>query len=160
MVSNRFGHENTKKNYRSVALIFSGCNRTFFPTAFHETLLYVAPKLAKKISKCGAAFNQKPTEIQAWTPRSPFLCSQVPLDRSMVAQGAKVDATGRPNDTLGAAKLATFAPKITVNCKTLGIETTTGHQRTSTNFSREIWKNLQTATSQSKGAGGMDKASR
>ena len=41
----------------------------------------------------------KSAEIQAWTLRTPILLSQVPLDRSMIPQDAKVDATGMPNYT-------------------------------------------------------------
>ena len=46
----------------------------------------------------------KPIKIEAWNQGSPFLCSQVFLDRSMVPQNAKVDATGMPNDTFWVPK--------------------------------------------------------
>ena len=50
-------------------------------------------KVPKKLSKRGPEIHPISIKIKAWIPRSPFLCSQVPLDRPMVSQGA----TGLPN---------------------------------------------------------------
>ena len=70
----------------------------------------------------------KSKEIKAWTPRSSFLCSQAPLDRSMVPKVQK----------------RTQSPcQITVNGKICDIETTSSHQRTSTNLSRAIRKRYE-----------------
>ena len=49
-------------------------------------------KVPNKLPNWGPEIDPKSMKIQAWTPRSPFLCSQVPLDRRMVTQGAKVEA--------------------------------------------------------------------
>ena len=57
----------------------------------------------------------------------------------MIPQGAKVQASGMPNDTFGHQNWqTTSAPQITVSCKTRDIETPSGRQRTSIKFSREI----------------------
>ena len=47
-------------------------------------------KVPKKRSKQGPEIDLKSIKTQAWTPRSPFLCSKVPLDRPKVPQDAKV----------------------------------------------------------------------
>ena len=53
----------------------------------------------QQISKCDPEIHPQSTEIEALTPIPAFLCFEVPLDLSMVPQGAKVDAASMPNDT-------------------------------------------------------------
>ena len=76
----------------------------------------------QKYSLCSKMAAPKPPKNRQksmpGTPRSPFLCSQVPLKRSMVHQGAKLDATSMPNDTFWEPKLTT-----TADCKTRDSET-------------------------------------
>ena len=48
--------------------------------------------------------NCTPFQIQAWTPRSPFLCFHVLLDRPMVPQGAKLHTRGVPSGKFGLTK--------------------------------------------------------
>ena len=56
-------------------------------SAHTKTLMF--PGCPENISKVSPEIHTKSIKIQAWTPTSPFLCSQMPLDRSMVTQGAK-----------------------------------------------------------------------
>ena len=107
-------------------------------------------KVARKLPSGGPEIPPKNQQkSKPGTPRSPFLCSQVPLNRSMVPQGAKMDATSMPNDTFWAPKLITSAPKITVDCKTRDSATAYKHQRTNRNFSRETKKRIQPTTGRS-----------
>ena len=57
------------------------------------------------LSKWGPKIDPKSIKIKACTPRSPFLCSQVLLDRPMFTQDVKVEAAGMPNDMFWAPKL-------------------------------------------------------
>ena len=113
-----------------------------WPVNTHNKKHFVCSKTAKQLSPCGPEIRPKSTEIQAWTPRYPFLCSEVPLDRSMASM---------PNHIFWAPKLTTSAPQIIVNCRPCDIETAFRHQRTSTNFRREIRKRIQQTTNPSSG---------
>ena len=46
-------------------------------------------ELPSQFSKCDPEINLKSTELQAWIPASPFLCSSVPLDRAMAPKVPK-----------------------------------------------------------------------
>ena len=63
-------------------------------------------------------FPKRSTEIQTWIPRSPFLFSQVPLERSMVSQGAKWRQQACRMTRFAHKKLKTSALQITTNCET------------------------------------------
>ena len=71
----------------------------------------------QKASKWDPEIDRKSIKIQAWTPRSPFLCFQVSLDRPMAPQGAKVEAPGLPNDRFWAPKVTVSVSKMIVICK-------------------------------------------
>ena len=116
----------------------------------------MVPPSRPKLSKCGRGMHPKPIEIRAWTRRFPFLCSEVPLDRWVAPQDARVDATRMSNDMFRAPRLTTSAPKIAER----DIETACRHQRANTNFSRRIQKIIPRTTSPSKGAGCMGEALR
>ena len=58
-------------------------------TSMNKRQLF-SSKVPKKLSKQGPEIDLKSIKTQAWTPRSPFLCSKVPLDRPKVPQDAKV----------------------------------------------------------------------
>ena len=64
-------------------------------------------KVPNKFSKQGPEIDLKSIKPQAWTPRSPFLCSKVPLDRPKVPQDAKVRQQ--------ACQMTGLAPKMTIS---------------------------------------------
>ena len=93
---------------------------------------YIVPRLPK--SAQGAVPKSSPNKtkpsLDFRTTRSRFLSSQVPLDRSMVYQGDKVQATRMPGKVLG--EVTRSAPQITANHTQCFMEPKSGHQRGNT----------------------------
>ena len=69
----------------------------------HETKTHILVQCTKQTFKMGSQSRTKTKKN--WTPGSPFLCSQVPLDRPMFPQDVKVEAAGMPNDRFWPPKL-------------------------------------------------------
>ena len=81
---------------------------------------YVTPKLPTTLKM--RSRNPPKIDRNPSLGPNPFLCSQVPLDRLIVPQGAKVHATGMQNDVFWLPTLTTSAARITANCKTRDIK--------------------------------------
>ena len=90
--------------------------------------------------------------LQSWLKtlkmqsRSPLKLERHPSLEPKVSLLVFPSAPGSLDGPPGVPKLTTSTPQFTVNCKTRHIGTTSGHQRTSTNFS----KNLDTSTKNNK----------
>ena len=66
--------------------------------AKHERKQIRWSKALKNLSKLGPEVHPETITIIAWTPKCRFFCCQMPQDRSMATQCAKVEAQRMPND--------------------------------------------------------------
>ena len=117
-----------------------------------KTNTYFTPRYPKNLQNEVPKSMQNQQKIQAWTPKSPFLCSQVPLDHPMVPQDAKVEAPCMPNDMFLPPKVTISVSRITDICKRVTWKLTSRNQRASTHFSREIKKQTRNQTSKNQQA--------
>ena len=103
----------------------------------HDKTTHCVPKLAKGSQNVVPKSTQNPKESK---PAPESLSSCAPKCPWIARWSPKVQKWRQPrmpNDTLWAPQMTTSAPQVTVTCKTHGIETTPGQQRTSANFIRK-----------------------
>lgn len=100
------------QHFSSQTLAFRYKNRRKVTGKQAEKNTNVGPKLPESSQYGVPKSTPNSIKIEARAPRARFLCSQVPLDRPVVAHGVKVEAPGLPNNRLWEPKKTTCISEV------------------------------------------------